>query len=164
MSELESLIESKIYREDELETRAQKLERDVEIWKSKAVSLGRGHRENDDFSVPNSANSTSTSTFLHSRNTSVSTSGLTDTTDRSGLEDGNGERCELCEGPHGLDMCPVFAGSTLGGTDGIGEEGPSPLAGRQKKSHWCADCEVSLCSVPLGAWCLSFGSGLCCLA
>lgn len=50
----------------------------------------------------------------------------------------NGVRCELCEGPHELDACPVFAGNldalpTSGGGGGGGGKG----------GIRCADCDVS---------------------
>ena len=105
VSELESLIESKIYREDELETRLSQLERELSKQRSANVSAQRGSG--------------------HSRQPSAADSTATE------------DRCELCEGPHDLDACPVFAGN-MGG-----EDGPSPLGTKGKKGRWCADCEVS---------------------
>ena len=104
VSELESLIESKIYREDELETRLTELEQEL--------------------SRKRASTTTSRPDLSHSRHPS--------TADSTATED----RCELCEGPHDLDACPVFAGN-MGGDDG-----PSPLGGKGKKGKWCADCEV----------------------
>jgi len=105
VSELESLIESKIYREDELETRLSELERELSKQRASTASARPG--------------------LSHSRHPS--------TADSTATED----RCELCEGPHDLDACPVFAGN-MGG-----EDGPSPSAVKEKKGKWCADCEVS---------------------
>lgn len=115
VAELESLIESKIYREDELETRLGELER--ELSRQKAASTN-GHADPLPIIRPS-----------HSRQTSEATNGTTATEDR----------CELCEGPHDLDACPVFAGKM----DGL-DDRPSPLAGKMKRGKWCADCEVSL--------------------
>lgn len=106
MSELESLIESKIYREDELEQRATDLERELDHLRSSS------NRNNA------SAN--------HSRHSSVATAD-TDSDDR----------CELCEGPHSLDACPVFSGEDMGG---------DLAPGKSATGKFCADCEVSLLS------------------
>jgi hypothetical protein len=111
VSELESLIESKIYREDELETRLSELERELSKQRSTITPAQRN--------------------TAHSRQPSA--------TDSTATED----RCELCEGPHDLDACPVFAGN-MGG-----EDGPSPLGAKGKKGKWCADCEVSDCALSL---------------
>lgn len=115
--ELESLIESKIYREDELETRLGELER--ELAKQRAATANGNAAAHD--SVARSGASS------HSRQASIATVHSTATEGR----------CELCEGPHDLDACPVFAGKM------DGEEGASPSAGKQKRGKWCADCEVS---------------------
>lgn len=56
---------------------------------------------------------------------------------REGEGEGEG-RCELCEGPHDLDACPVFAGNTLGGPENEGKKGFAAGGGK-----FCADCEVS---------------------
>lgn len=109
VSELESLIESKIYREDELETRLADLEREISRHRSGVVPP-----------LPSAPSERST----HSRQPSQADSAATE------------DRCELCEGPHDLDACPVFAGN-VGGDDG------SSPAVKAKKSRWCADCEVS---------------------
>lgn len=106
LSELESLVESKIYREDELETRLTELQREL--------LRSRTHPKGEPLSAPSESS--------HSRTSSIQTGGE--------------DRCELCDGPHGLDACPVFAGTTLG------EGKPSPLAGRGKVGRYCADCEV----------------------
>jgi hypothetical protein len=100
---LESLIESKIYREDELEQRATDLERELDHLRS---SSGR-----------------SNTSAHHSRNSSVATTN-TDSDDR----------CELCEGPHSLDACPVFSGEVMDGDS---------TSGKSKTAKFCADCEVS---------------------
>jgi hypothetical protein len=110
VSELESLIESKIYREDELETRLAELEREL------------SRRRVDTAPQTDAASSDRPS---HSRQPSHADSTLTE------------DRCELCEGPHDLDACPVFAGN-MGGADAA-----SPSNGGMQKGKWCADCEVS---------------------
>lgn len=104
VSELESLIESKIYREDELEQRATDLERELDHLRSS--------------SNRNNASSN------HSRTSSIATTGT----------DGD-DRCELCEGPHSLDACPVFSGE-------LGD--PVATSGKSKTGKFCADCEVRL--------------------
>ncbi|OXG73024.1 hypothetical protein C349_06687 [Cryptococcus neoformans var. grubii Br795] len=113
VAELEALVESKIYREDELETRAAELEREIVLYKS---SSKRSNGE-----PPHSAAST---TFSHSSD------GHSSSTANGGSQ-GTGEgteRCELCEGPHDLDACPVFAGTLS-------------TEGTKKGGRWCADCE-----------------------
>lgn len=116
VSELESLIESKIYREDELETRLAQLQDEVKRYKALSTNGNGPH-------TPPARSETSG----HSRAPSIANSTATE------------DRCELCEGPHDLDACPVFAGN-MGGD----EDRPSPLAGKEvKKGKWCADCEVS---------------------
>lgn len=109
VSELESLIESKIYREDELETRLQELERDVDRWRAKAQALAAG----------------SAASSAHSRSTSLTSNGVASIDET---------RCELCEGPHDLDACPVFAGTTLSADTAAAGDGAS-------KKKWCNDCE-----------------------
>lgn len=122
MSELESLIESKIYHEDELESRVQELERERDRWQSKAQAAAVGGK--------------ATSTNSHSRTDSLVSNG-------SAASD---IRCELCEGPHDLDACPVFAGTTLD-VDPLptgAADQPSPLANKAKAGKkWCNDCESS---------------------
>jgi hypothetical protein len=102
VSELESLIESKIYREDELEQRARDLERELDRLRS----------SNDHSSQHGNG---------HSRTSSIATTG----TDHD-------DRCELCEGPHSLDACPVFSGEVV-------DDVP-----KNKTGKFCADCEVRL--------------------
>lgn len=103
VSELESLIESKIYREDELEQRAHDLERELDRLRSSDQSYQHGNG--------------------HSRNSSIATTG----TDHD-------DRCELCEGPHSLDACPVFSGEVV---DDVPKK-------NNKTGTFCADCEVRL--------------------
>lgn len=117
MSELESLIESKIYREDELETRLVQLQDEVKRYKSMSAN-GNGNKAHSP--PPRSEISG------HSRAPSMANSTATE------------DRCELCEGPHDLDACPVFAGNMSGEAHGA-----SPLSRKEgKKGRWCADCEV----------------------
>jgi len=121
VSELESLIESKIYHEDELESRVQELERERDRWRAKANNA-----------APTSTNSAPS----HSRTTSLVSNGSASSE----------VRCELCEGPHDLDACPVFAGTTLDVDPPVGAGGadqPSPLANKAKTKKWCNDCESS---------------------
>jgi chromosome segregation ATPase len=119
VSELESLVESKIYREDELETRVQELEAEMErLRKSKAKPAAP---------APASAPS-------HSRNASEQSNGSTTV---SGGSTETALRCELCEGPHELDACPVFTGAPL-------EGGNTTPLNIKKGKKWCNDCEVSL--------------------
>ncbi|WVQ73438.1 hypothetical protein IAR50_003010 [Cryptococcus sp. DSM 104548] len=118
VAELETLIETKIYREDELETRVSSLEREVDRYRKSSASSDR----NVNGEPPHSAAST---TFSH---------GGSDNSHSSSTATGGSkrevERCELCEGPHDLDACPVFAGNVTG------EEG-------KKGGKWCMDCESS---------------------
>ncbi|CAK9784955.1 hypothetical protein CC85DRAFT_315955 [Cutaneotrichosporon oleaginosum] len=115
VSELESLVESKIYREDELETRVQELEAEMErLRKAKPAPAP-------------------SSTASHSRNPSEQSNGSTTV---SGGSTETALRCELCEGPHDLDACPVFTGAPLEGGN------TSPL-NIQKGKKWCNDCGVS---------------------
>ncbi|ODN93504.1 hypothetical protein L198_05369 [Cryptococcus wingfieldii CBS 7118] len=111
VAELETLIETKIYREDELETRVSSLEREVDRHRKSSASSDR---------PPHSATSTH---FSHGSDNSHSSSTATGGSNREV------ERCELCEGPHDLDACPVFAGNVTG------EE--------KKGGKWCEDCESS---------------------
>lgn len=119
VSELESLIESKIYREDELETRVQELEADMErLRKAK----------------PAPAPASGPSAPSHSRNASEQSNGSTTV---SGGSTDTILRCELCEGPHDLDACPVFTGAPL-------EGGNTTPLNIKKSKKWCNDCEVGL--------------------
>ncbi|EIW67626.1 hypothetical protein TREMEDRAFT_45156 [Tremella mesenterica DSM 1558] len=125
VSELESLIESKIYREDELETRLIELEREAEQWRHKAPQTPP---------VPTPHHPTSP--IIHTSQAAdipASSSGMSYMTHRTSVSDFSsegGERCELCEGPHELDACPVFQGNLSAG-------GGSP----KRKTKFCADCE-----------------------
>jgi CAP-Gly domain-containing linker protein 1 len=103
VSELESLIESKIYREDELEQRAHDLERELDRLRPTDHTSQHGH----------------------SRNSSIATTG----TDHD-------DRCELCEGPHSLDACPVFSGEVV--------DDVHPAPAKSDTGKFCADCEVRL--------------------
>ncbi|KAK6907893.1 hypothetical protein I203_101894 [Kwoniella mangroviensis CBS 8507] len=113
VAELESLIEAKIYREDELENRASSLEREIARLRSSSSSTGAGKL----------SDGPSESLSSHTRSSSTATA-------HTAADD----RCELCEGPHDLDACPVFAGNVLGDGGDIGKK----QAGSGK---WCADCE-----------------------
>ncbi|KIY32706.1 hypothetical protein I305_04864 [Cryptococcus gattii E566] len=113
VAELEALIETKIYREDELESRAAELEREIERYKSSSK------RSNG--APPHSATSATFSHASDGQSSSTATDGSKAT--REGVE-----RCELCEGPHDLDACPVFAGNVS-------------TEGAKKGGRWCADCE-----------------------
>lgn len=115
VAELEALVESKIYREDELETRAAELEREIERYRS---SSKRSKGE-----PPYSAAATTFSHASDGQSSSIAIGGS------RGTGEGT-ERCELCEGPHDLDACPVFAGNVS-------------TEGTKKGGRWCADCEVS---------------------
>ncbi|ORX37067.1 hypothetical protein BD324DRAFT_624655 [Kockovaella imperatae] len=123
MAELESLIESKIYREDELENRLQDLERQLD--KQRAMSAP--HR--DGSPVPSG----------HSRTASTATaaSGRSGISAVSSAMSGShsNEQCELCEGPHDLDACPVFAGNMMPDT------GKKVNGAQRTGGKWCADCE-----------------------
>ncbi|KAK4704459.1 hypothetical protein P7C70_g1762, partial [Phenoliferia sp. Uapishka_3] len=84
VTELESLVESKIYREDELEL-------ELEKFKSLVSKSGMSDR-------PLSSRTNGTSTASHSRNSSV-------------LHDDF--ECEMCgEKGHDLDSCPEFGGTS----------------------------------------------------
>jgi hypothetical protein len=116
------LIESKIYREDELENRLADLERQIKL--QRHLSNGDGHVNGD---APPAMSSRASEASVQSRSVSGGESNST-----------SDDRCELCEGPHDLDACPVFAGNM--GDETMGDK-PSPLTG--KSAQWCADCEVS---------------------
>ncbi|KAL7420492.1 hypothetical protein Q5752_004442 [Cryptotrichosporon argae] len=126
VSELESLVEAKIYREDELETRASKLQRELARWKAQAAAVSPA-------AGPHSA-----------ATPAAAATAAADTGTKSAAANGDA-RCAMCEGPHELDVCPVFAGGADGEGDGDDDEGddrPSPLAGKVRRT-WCADCETS---------------------
>jgi hypothetical protein len=120
VSELESLIESKIYHQDDLEQRIAELEREIDrLRTARPPSLAVPEVDRSS-PVPRSRTSSATGS-LH-----------------TALDD---MRCELCEGPHDLDACPVLAGN-------LDAMKTSPLAGKGGK--FCADCEVTTRSC---AWC-----------
>lgn len=122
VSELELLVESKIYREDELETRVHELEAEMaRLQKSTPGSVAAATFN----SAPSSAPS-------HSRNVSEQSNGGSTTVSAGSTE--TALRCELCEGPHELDACPVFTGAPLEGGN------TSPLKIKKSKK-WCNDCE-----------------------
>ncbi|SCZ90504.1 BZ3500_MvSof-1268-A1-R1_Chr9g10859 [Microbotryum saponariae] len=89
VNELESLVESKIYREDELET---------ELEKYKALAA----------KVPSSS---STSGGALSLTATTKGNGLTRSSKEEDDDEDNGE-CELCGDMHDLESCPIFAGSS----------------------------------------------------
>jgi CAP-Gly domain-containing linker protein 1 len=113
VSELESLIESKIYQQDDLEQRIAELEREIDRLRADRSSshAAPDHRA---ASIGDRSRASSTTGSLHT------------------AEDDT--RCEPCEGPHDLDACPVFAGN-------LDAMKVSPLA--SKGGKFCADCEVS---------------------
>ena len=132
VSELESLVESKIYREDELETRLHDLEKEVDHWRK---------RSQDVMPVSHSATSQlSHRSFLSHRSSETNETGEPGDQESVGSRDVE-DRCELCEGPHELDACPVFAGN-------LDAAKASPL-GQRKSGKFCADCEVSHSRVSL---------------
>lgn len=120
VSELESLVESKIYREDELETRVQELESEMAKLRVKAVPV---------------VNNTNSSSVSHTRNASNQSEESSGSTTVSGGSAEGTTRCELCEGPHDLDACPVFTGAPL-------EGGNTTPLNIKKNKKWCNDCEV----------------------
>ncbi|KAM0789615.1 hypothetical protein ACM66B_000421 [Microbotryomycetes sp. NB124-2] len=93
VSELESLVESKIYREDELET---------ELKKFKALATTNN-------------NSNSSTSNHHERTASNASSATSQSSSRRTArqdDDEGGSGCEMCgETGHDLDACPIFAGS-----------------------------------------------------
>lgn len=113
VSELESLIESKIYHQDDLEQRIAELEREIDRLRADR-SPSHAAPDHRATSVGDRSRASSTTGSLHT------------------AEDDT--RCELCEGPHDLDACPVFAGN-------LDAMKVSPLA--SKGGRFCADCEVS---------------------
>ena len=168
VSELESLIESKIYHQDDLETRIQELERDLRVSHSstapplprhpqilasqgastsgsggtaplrtptRSSSLAASHA-----SVSGSKGSgrpSPDSTTGSSKTGSIHTAEEYPSPPRRDDEEGE-VRCELCEGPHELDSCPVFAGNL----DAL----PTPTIGSgggRVPGMRCADCDVS---------------------
>lgn len=128
VSELESLIESKIYHQDDLENRIADLERDLQRARQAATAAPRNaSNATSDQQRSVSGASASSGTSFASSGSVLSSGAETDV------------RCELCEGPHELDSCPVFQGNL----DAVAPpKKGSPLAGKAGK--WCADCEVSL--------------------
>lgn len=136
VSELESLIESKIYQQDDLENRISELERDLERARASAgASSARSASHAAGADQHRSVSGTSASS-ASTNGTSGSGSMISSAVERE-------ERCELCEGPHELDSCPVFQGNL----DALSVPGSrdSPLG--TKSSKWCADCEVGLFSL-----------------
>ncbi|SGZ26956.1 BQ5605_C025g10008 [Microbotryum silenes-dioicae] len=89
VNELESLVESKIYREDELET---------ELEKYKALAA-------------KAPSSSSTSGGASSSTATTKGNGLTRSSKEEDDDEDNGE-CEMCGDLHDLESCPVFAGSS----------------------------------------------------
>lgn len=120
VSELESLVEAKIYREDELETRVQELEAEMARLRVKATAAPTN------------------STISHSRN--VSTQSAVSAASGGSTEAAGDLRCELCEGPHELDACPVFTGAPA-------ETGNTTPLNIKKSKKWCNDCEVGLLEI-----------------
>jgi hypothetical protein len=131
------------------------LERDVERWRHKATTTAAlplsthpsvtSHTSQSSYHLGNDhvngagSKRTGHGVDKHGNGTGAGyETDTTDTTDAMETTDDD-EHCELCEGPHQLDACPVFAGNTLGG-DEEDEGRPSPLAGRGKRR--CADCDV----------------------
>ncbi|WVR06658.1 hypothetical protein IAU60_003690 [Kwoniella sp. DSM 27419] len=114
VAELESLIEAKIYREDELETRATSLEREVERLRKSHANGGVGG--------------------AHTRTSSTATT-MSSTVGTAAGDD----RCELCEGPRDLDACPVFAGNMLGED----KKGGKWCADCESSAHDTADCPMA---------------------
>ncbi|GAA5909177.1 uncharacterized protein JCM6883_005796 [Sporobolomyces salmoneus] len=145
VSELENLVESKIYREDELET-------ELEHYKS----LLSKH------SIPTSANNGATTTTT----TTTSTSKLSQS-----AEEDEEASCEMCgETGHDLDSCPEFLGSnspskrrspvspSASATNLHHSRTTSTLLiqanGADASQEWCDDCEEfghSLDNCPLAA-------------
>jgi hypothetical protein len=138
VSELESLVESKIYREDELETRLAELEREVEKWKLRVAAASMS-------SLPTtSAQQTtgSTQASLSSRAANHLNKAANGNKEPEAIAEASSDRCELCEGPHELDACPIFSGTM---DDGKHASANSPSMGRggSKTRKFCEDCEVS---------------------
>lgn len=136
MSELESLIESKIYQQDDLETRITELESELKH--------ARGGSTTAPLKTPNRSSITTRNPSYSTMDTSPSirgsrssTSGSVHTAEEYPSPPHNqqpGGRCELCEGPHELDACPVFAGNL----DALPERTSKGGSGLK-----CADCDVS---------------------
>ncbi|WVQ84231.1 hypothetical protein IAT38_006382 [Cryptococcus sp. DSM 104549] len=133
VAELETLIEAKIYREEDLETRASALERELARYRKSSASASLGHHAHANGEPPLSATSATFSGGSDGHTSSTGTATERRAGAESGGEDGE-ERCELCEGPHDLDACPVFAGNMSGGAGASGEL-------KMKGGKWCADCE-----------------------
>jgi hypothetical protein len=126
LRELESLIEAKIYREDELE-------RQIELLKREAAR-------------PGTALSHTSSTNHNDGNASHSRAPSAASNHTSGSADG----CPLCHGDHELDVCPVFNNQEP--DESPDKRSPSlsrgELLARRKsglsmEQVWCDNCDVS---------------------
>jgi hypothetical protein len=183
VSELESLIESKIYQQDDLETQISRLEKQLREAKSSnsgyvapggLIDLTKSRARAGNSASPSPApalirsksgasvlSGTSAGEEWHDAYAGIESEGEAHSQGRAssrgdgrdgaapvskdaGPEAKSGERgaipaaaasdtderCELCEGPHELDQCPVFAGNL--------DAAPSGMGRRR-----CADCDVS---------------------
>ncbi|KAH7097082.1 hypothetical protein BKA62DRAFT_833506 [Auriculariales sp. MPI-PUGE-AT-0066] len=119
LSELETLVESKIYREDDLE-------REVEQLKTKLARSGASDR-------PPSLYSNSSSRHHHSS----SRSSVSTTVSAAPVTASDETVCEICEQPgHDIFTCPVLKGD---------DDYTSPTTARSDAGDpsqlWCDDCE-----------------------
>ncbi|KAK4054107.1 hypothetical protein OIV83_001132 [Microbotryomycetes sp. JL201] len=118
VSELESLVESKIYREDELETELRK-------FKALAASVTSNPQ-------PSSG---------HERTLSSASSVTSQSSSKrmARLDDDDGVGCEMCgEMGHDLDACPIFAGSASP-TKAASSKPARPSS--NDSQDFCDDCE-----------------------
>lgn len=184
MSELETLIENKIYHQDDLENRIHELEREIRIARqgqaqAETSTLASRSGEIGSPAVMTGITPTRTSSLANRtqplvlqgrKSSSASTSGSTRASStsgsvhtaeeylsppRTGAAGSGNERCELCEGPHDLDACPVFAGNLDAppaetqiskpavATDERYRHPDIDLRGQSKRELRCADCDVS---------------------
>lgn len=129
LRELESLIEAKIYREDELERQIELLKREAER-PGTALSHTSSTQRNDFY--PGNAS--------HSRASSVA----------SNHTSGSTQACPLCHGDHLIEACPVFTNEEV--DDSPDKRSPSlsrgELLARRKsglsmEQVYCDNCEVS---------------------
>ncbi|GAA5914168.1 hypothetical protein JCM6882_004944 [Rhodosporidiobolus microsporus] len=133
VTELESLVESKIYREDELET---------ELERYKSLASSNGHHTSSPSSAP----------YLNGNGNGSANKALDAGSETDG-EAGEGE-CEMCgRTGHDLDACPEFSGSpTKSAASRRGSLPPATDA--NGAAEYCDDCEEyghSLENCPLAA-------------
>lgn len=152
VSEMEALVEAKIFREADLEAQLADLKKALGAAKqghSLPIASSSNGTERSEKSTIRPMSRTSSSRHVRSASSAYSQASSDATSSnrysRDMLSESGEGRCEMCGDEHDMDDCPIFAGSSVSPTQ---PKRSSDAAAMKSGGHagsgsgvWCEDCE-----------------------